>query len=398
MKEDIEIRLPKLGESILSASIVQWFKQVGDFVALDEALLEVSTDKVNSEIPSPVGGILKAILAQPGDELDVGAALAIVAPSDAVVKETPKMAQEVKEATQSNQALMDDYFSPAVIQLAKQEKIPFSELEKMHGTGAGGRITKKDIENYAMQRSGVKPSDIAAPIPQPCPHSPRTTKMTGMRKAIADVMTKSHKEIPHAAVVQEIDVTDALKVINEQKEAFLTQHGVKLTITSFMIKALATAAVQFPHLNSSIVGDDIVEKSSVNIGIAVALEKDGVLVPVIRDAQRLSIPEIAKQVTDLSKRARSGALTREDVDSGTMTLTNFGMAGAVMGFPIIRPPEVAIIGTGSIKKQVVVSKDDTMSIRSMMHVTLSFDHRVVDGLYGCAFLNVFKQELEDLKF
>ncbi len=320
--EEFTVTLPKLGESIMSATVVQWFKKKGDTVTLDEPLLEVSTDKVNSEIPSPVKGIVKEILADPDIELDVGAPLAVIstsdAPATAATKTTPT--EQPKTCDQS----MSSYYSPSVLRLAQEKGLTVDQLAKIPGTGSGGRITKKDLENY---KSSAAPTVQAGDAEQ--------IQLSGMRKMIADKMVQSSTEIPHATLVSEIDVTDAMALISKEKEAFLKTHGVKPTITSLIAKAIATAAAQYPAFNATFDGSTLTKHSSVNVGIAVSLEQ-GLMVPVIKDCNTKTIPEIAKSVADFASRARSNTLNPDDVQNGTITMTNFGMGGTLIGIPIIR--------------------------------------------------------------
>lgn len=378
MSKEVEIKLPKLGESILSATVVNWLKKPGDFVALDEALVEVSTDKVNSEIPSPVSGTLKEILAEVDQEIEVGAPLAIILASEGIEEATvspPKI-----ECAASSDASMQEYYSPAVLQLARKEGISLSQLEKMKGSGESGRVTKKDIENFVRKKEMP---------PVSSDHTVSRVKMTGLRKTIAEAMEVAHREIPHATLIQELDVTDVMKFIYAEKEAYFKAHGVKLTLTSFIAKAIASAVVQYPLLNASVDGDTIIVKHSVNLGIAVGVEH-GVIVPVVKFCERKNVATLAKEIQDLAERTRSNKLLPDDVQEGTITLTNFGMTGIKTGFPIIRPPEVAIIGIGSVQKRVHVMPDDSIAIRQMLDLTLSFDHRVMDGLYSCGFVNALR--------
>lgn len=373
-----QINLPKLGESIVGATVVQWLKKEGDHVALDEPLLEVATDKVNSEIPSPVAGVLTQILVAVDDEVEVGAALAIIQGVDEVEsapaeKVTP---QQIPGDAES--------FSPAVVRAAKTHGLDIEMLKKIEGTGDGGRVTKKDIESYA---SKLKKKPITS-----CSGEERI-EMSGMRKAIADNMVRSFYEAPHASFITEVDVTEAMKLIKEQKERFLQTHGVKLTITSFIIQALAKSLEQYPMLNASLENETIVMKRYINLGIAVNVEK-GLMVPVIKNCQDRNLVSIAKEVAELSVKARSNKLAPDDVKMGTITLTNFGMTGTLIGVPIIRFPEVAIIGLGAVQKRVIVQEDDSLAIRRMAYISVTFDHRVVDGVYVCDFLNAFKHHLQ----
>lgn len=401
MGREVKIELPKLGESILSATVVQWLKKVGDRVELDEALLEVSTDKVNSEIPSPVAGILKEILADVDVEVEVGAPLALIV----VQEESTQMIGEKKissgsgSASKSHDASMQDFYSPAVLRVARESGISLEELSKIEATGSSLRLTKQDIENYIENRGSIKEKCPHAQVKEP-PVSSDTTasriKITGLRKAIADAMIRSYNEIPHASLLNEIDVTDLMKFIQEEKEEFFQIHGFKLTLTSFIAKAIALAIVQYPLLNASVDGDTIVVKHSINVGVAVGVEH-GVIVPVIKHCERKDVTLIAKEVAELAEKTRNNKLHHEDIIDGTITLTNFGMTGTRAGFPIIRHPEVAIVGVGAVQKRVVALNDETMGIRLMMDLTLCFDHRVIDGLYGCGFINAIKSHLQEPK-
>ena len=382
MTNEIKITLPKLGESIVSATIVQWFKKEGDRVELDEPLLEVSTDKVNSEIPSPAAGTLVKILALPDQELQVGETLAIL--SGGAGKTVPIPAQP-KAAAPSEASDMEDFLSPSVMRLLKEKKIPLSQIDQIPHTGQGGRLTKADVENYRP------PCPVAA---QRASSNTERVKMSAMRKAIADNMVKSFYEAPHASLISEVDVTKILHLIQEQKQAVLDQHGTKLTITPFVARAISRALQKFPLINSSLDGDTIVMKHFVNLGVAVSVDQ-GVMVPVIRNCQTLTVPEISRQIADLALKSREHRLNASDVQEGTITMTNFGMTGTLIGIPIIRFPEVAIVGLGAIVKKVVALPDNSIAIRSMMMVSLTFDHRVLDGLYGCGFLNELKKHLEE---
>jgi 2-oxoglutarate dehydrogenase E2 component (dihydrolipoamide succinyltransferase) len=389
MEEEVEVKLPKLGESIVSATVVQWFKKEGDIVKLDEPLLEVSTDKVNSEIPSPVSGRIKAIHAAPDEELDVGALIATITTAEitsaASEPQEPKKAE--KTATCSSGSSMKSFFTPVVLKIAQEKGVDLEELANIPATGAGGRLSKRDLEKYLTQK-GQKPSPTFASTEQI-----ERMKMTGMRKMIAENMVRSFYEAPHATLVNEVDITKVVKFIALEKESFLKKHGYKLSITSFIAKAIASAVKEFPLINSSLDGDTIVVKRFVNLGIAVSVEQ-GILVPVIQNCQGRTIPDIAKEVAALSEKARSNRLDPNQVKEGTITMTNFGMSGTLIGVPIIRYPEVAIVGVGAIQKKVVALDDDTMAIRSMLHLSLTFDHRVIDGMYGCGFLAAVKQHLE----
>ena len=385
MIEPIKINLPKLGESIVSATVVQWFKNVGDRVELDEPLLEVSTDKINSEIPSPTAGILQEILAQPSQEIQVGEALAILSGVGAAVQQPEPVCAPVPASSCCSAGEMEDFLSPSVMRLLKEKGLKLEEIDRIPRTGQGGRLTKKDVEDYVP--AGV------TPLP-PQRDDTERVKMSSLRKAIADNMVRSFYEAPHASLVTEVDVTKLVKLIQDQKASFLQKHGAKLSVTAFVARAMARSLQAFPLLNASLEGDTIVMKRFVNLGVAVSVEQ-GVMVPVIRGCQRLSLSDISKQIAELAEKARTGRLEIVESREGTITMTNFGMTGTMIGVPIIRYPEVAIIGLGAINRKVVAMPDDSIAIRSMMWVSLTFDHRVLDGIYGCGFLGELKKHLEE---
>lgn len=376
MSETVKITLPKLGESIVSATVVQWFKKVGDPVALDEPLLEVSTDKVNSEIPSPAAGILTQILAQPDQELQVGEPLALLS-TDAIV--LAPVTVPVTCCAASSCSDKEDVLSPSVMRLLREKGIALSEIDRIPRTGQGGRLTKKDVEDFS-----TKPASTTT----------ERVKMTAMRKAIADNMVKSFYEAPHASLITEVDVTRVLKLIQENKQAFQQKNGAKLTITAFVARAITRALQAFPLINSSLEGDTIVMKRYVNLGIAVSVDQ-GVMVPVVKNCQQKSLADIAKQIAELADKTRNHTLAPDDIQEGSITLTNFGMTGTMIGVPIIRYPEVAIVGLGAITKKVAAMPDDSIAIRSVLFISLTFDHRVLDGIYGCGFLNELKKHLEE---
>lgn len=399
MSEEIRVLLPKLGESILSATIVQWFKKIGDQVHLDEPLLEVSTDKVNSEIPSPVEGVLKEIHAHPDQELQVGDLIAVIALKTASVKPSSPQVVEHQAGAQAEGQGANNFFSPALLRLARENGVSLDLLSQISGTGMGGRVTRNDLEAY-IEKKKEKKEALKEPI---CPlrsKTPSSTqeierlKMSGMRKAIAENMVRSFYGAPHASLVTEVDVTNVLKLIQKEKEAFLHQHGCKLTITAFVAHAIKTALKDYPLLNSSLEEDTILVKRFINLGIAVSIDQ-GLVVPVIKHMEGCNVAMVAKEISDISMKARSGKLHPDDVKEGTITLTNFGMSGVQIGIPIIRYPEVAILGMGAIYKRVVPLEEDILAVRSMMHICLTFDHRVLDGMYGCGFLGSVKKHLEE---
>ncbi len=356
----------------MSATVVNWLVQVGDLVILDQPLLEVATDKVNSEIPSPVAGRVQKILVLEDAEIEIGTPLILIA-TEGFIEEKPLPCPALLEG-----------FSPAIVRLAQVEGLDMATLRQIKGSGEGGRITKKDVELFL--EAGRK----SAPVGKE-----ERVKMSSMRKAIAENMVRSFYEAPHASLIAEVDVTEVMRLIEESKAKFFETHGVKLTITSFIIHALTKALQKFPMINASLEKETIVMKRYINMGLAVNVDK-GLVVPVIKNCQERNIASLAKAVVDLSNRARAHKLAPDDVQEGTITLTNFGMTGALIGVPIIHHPEVAIIGVGAIQKRVVVREDDSLAVRQMVYVTLTFDHRVIDGIYGCHFLESFKEQLESV--
>jgi len=388
MEEEVKIKLPKLGESIVSATVVQWFKKVGDPIKLDEPLLEVSTDKVNSEIPSPVSGILKEVHASPDEELDVGALIATITTKE-VSSASPEPVPEENSPSEAKSfsSSMKSFFTPVVLKIAREKGVDLSELDAVPATGAGGRLSKKDLENYLSKKRSAPSFAKTSQVPV------ERIKMSSMRKMIAKTLVRSSHEAPHATLVNEIDITKVIKYLAKEKESFQKKYGYKLSVTSFIAKAIAAGAQKFPLINTSLEEDTIVAKHFVNLGIAVSVD-EGLLVPVIQNCERRTVIEIAKEVADLSSKARANKLDPTQVTEGTITMTNFGMSGTLLGIPIIRFPEVAIVGVGAIQKKVVVLDDDTMAIRSMVHLSLTFDHRVIDGMYGCSFLAAVKEYLE----
>jgi 2-oxoglutarate dehydrogenase E2 component (dihydrolipoamide succinyltransferase) len=384
MSEPVQICLPKLGESILTATVVQWLKGEGDLIALDEPLLEVATDNVNSEIPSPVAGRLTKILVGADAQVEIGAPLALIATGGAASLSVDAL-KVADTHSCGPESASEGFLSPAVLRLVREHAIPLKELDRIRGTGQGGRITKRDIESYVVAK-GTCVVQTAAATAERIPLSP-------MRKAIAENMASSFYKAPHAYVLTEIDLTNLLASVDKEREEFLQRHGVKLTITSHFIQAIAAMVRAYPLVNATFEEEALVVKQMVNIGVAVAVD-NGLIVPVIRNCQGRALSCIAKALADLSARARTRSLKPDEVNEGSITLTNFGMSGALMGLPIIRYPEVVIVGIGAIQKKLVVRPDDSLAIRKMVHATLSFDHRAIDGMYAGAALQAFKASLE----
>ncbi|XWN36928.1 MAG: 2-oxoglutarate dehydrogenase, E2 component, dihydrolipoamide succinyltransferase [Balneola sp.] len=455
--ERIEVVMPQMGESVVEATVIGWNKSVGDEVEEDETLLEISTDKVDSEVPSPAAGTLVEILAEENDTIEVGQPIAIIstgkgagsgssAPksdsgSSSAKKEEKKLSKEEVAATTPDQLMQSNgssdssggsepqrmgsdgrFFSPLVRSIAKEEGISQEELESIEGSGQGGRVSKKDILGYVDDKkngkvsapksseglskpsSSSKSSDGSISAGQLDIKSPsgevEIIKMDRMRKMIADHMVKSVQTSAHVTTFAEVDVTNMVKWRNANKNAFQQKTGHKLTFTPLFVEAIIKAMLEFPLINSSVNGDEIHVKKDINFGLAVALGdggEGGLIVPVIKKAQQQNLVGLAESVNEVATKARSKKLSPDDLVGGTITLTNYGSVGNIMGTPIINQPQVAIIGTGAIEKKPVVletENGDVIAIRQMMYLSMSYDHRIIDGAHGGAFLNRIKQILQ----
>lgn len=448
----VEVVMPKMGESIMEGTVIEWSKNVGDTVEVDETLLEIATDKVDSEVPSPEAGVLVEILAEEGETIEVGAPIAIIetdasaaasapsapakqesAPQEEAPKEEPAPAPAAATpeapsiAPEPDSTEDERYYSPLVLSIAKNEGISRAELSNIPGTGKDGRVTKSDIISYLEKRGESAPAAAqpSTPAPAPAPAaSPAPTstsrgtinagqlnvhvptgsveviKMDRMRKMIADHMVRSKATSAHVTTFAEVDVTNLVNLRKRQKDAFLQRHGVKLTFTPFFIQAAVQAIKEFPLLNSSVVEDEIHVKRDINFGVAVSLGEGGqggLVVPVIRQAQNKNLVGLASDLGDIAARARSKSLNPDDLVGGTFTLTNYGSVGNLMGTPIINQPQVAILGTGAIvKKPVVMDSEhgDVIAIRHTMYLSMSYDHRIIDGAHGGAYLQRVAQLLE----
>ncbi|WP_375793579.1 dihydrolipoamide acetyltransferase family protein [Chlamydia sp. 12-01] len=384
-----EFRFPKIGETASGGFVVRWLKQIGEYVAKDEPIIEVSTDKIATELASPKAGKLTRCLVSEGDEVASGEVLAIIDTESDVQEEVVLEESSPEISCSQDSGNTTAWFSPAVLSLAHREGVNIQQLQQISGTGNEGRVTRKDLESYILEIRQSSCPKISNANENRIPMSP-------LRRAIASSLSKSSDEVPHASLIVDIDVTDLMNLISEEKDRFFATHGVKLTITSFIIQCLAKALEQFPLLNGSLDGDTIVMKKSINVGVAVNLNKEGVVVPVIRNCQDRGLVSIAKTLADLSVRSRANKLDPSETQDGSVTVTNFGMTGALIGMPIIRYPEVAILGIGTIQKRVVVRDDDSLAIRRMVYFTLTFDHRVLDGIYGSEFLTSLKNRLESV--
>ena len=447
--ERFEVVMPQMGESVMEGTVIEWAKKVGDKVEVDETLLEIATDKVDTEVPSPESGTLIEILVDEGDTIEVGQTIAIIATGKAAsssskpkdsgsskakskpAESAPETKSDSSDEKNKPQRIGSDgrFYSPLVRSIAKEEGISQDELEQIEGSGKDGRVSKSDILAYVKDRKDGK---VTAPSSKPStgstlekpksePEKPtdrskisagelnvsrphenvEIVKMDRMRKMIAEHMVRSKQTSAHVTTMSDVDVTNIVKWRNANKNKFYEQSGVKLTFTPIFIEAFIKAISEFPLINSSVNGDEIHIKKDINFGIAVALGeggKGGLIVPVIKRAQEKNLIGIAKAVVELAEKARKKDLSPDDLVGGTITLTNYGSVGNLMGTPIINQPQVAILGTGIIEKRPVVieTKDgDMIAIRHKMYLTMSYDHRIIDGAHGGAFTSRVQQLLED---
>ena len=411
----VEIKLPQLGESIHEGTIARWLKQPGDRVDKYEPLVEITTDKVNVEMPSPFAGVLKELLAAEGDTRPVGSPIALIETEAAVVSagqptrapalgpagsdESPvvePVARAAGPAAPAEKGAGGARLSPLVLRLASEHNIPLAVLETLPGTGAGGRVTKDDLLKYVAGRAAGAPAPSQAPpVPSAAPHSGDTLiKLTPIRRSTAQRMAQSKREIPHAYGVIEVDMNAVVAWRESHKEEW--QRGATpLTYTAFFVRAAAAALRAHPLINSSWTEEGIVTRAAVNIGIGIALD-EGLIVPVIHHADQLDLAGIARVLDDLSRRARAGRLGLDDIQGGTFTITNPGVFGSIWSMPIVVPGQAAILATDAIVKRAVV-RDEAIAIRPIMHLGLAFDHRVFDGAASMQFLNTMKAWFEGFR-
>jgi 2-oxoglutarate dehydrogenase E2 component (dihydrolipoamide succinyltransferase) len=432
----VELIMPKMGESIMEATILRWVKQVGDSVDVDETILEIATDKVDSEVPSPVKGVIAKLLFAENDTVEIGKAIAVISTEGAAPADAPEVktaapatnghapasepvATPVAESAPAepvSRGAGTRFYSPLVRTIAAQESVSLAELEQMSGSGAQGRVTKKDILSYLENRQAAPAvQQTAAPQPAksqtaaPAATSPNVStavslsgnveivEMDRMRKLIAQHMVHSKQTSPHVTSYVEVDVTNIVTWRNRVKKSFEERYGEKITFTPIFIEAIARAIRDFPMINISVDGDKLLVKKDVNVGMAAALPTGNLIVPVIKGADQLNLVGLTKAVNDLANRARNNKLKPEEIQDGTFTLTNVGSFGNVMGTPIINQPQVAIMAVGAIqKKPAVVETEygDLIAVRHLMFLSLSYDHRVVDGSLGGSFLRRVGDYLE----
>ena len=424
----VELIMPKMGESVAEATVIKWLKNVGETVEMDESVLEIATDKVDSEVPSAVEGVLIKQLFNEDDVVLVGQAVAIIetdasaadAPAPKANAEAPKevaVAEEIVEKAIETTSLpkssdSNKFFSPLVRSIAQEEGISMSELETVTGSGKEGRVTKKDILAYLSNRSSApasapapkasKPTASAAPVQISAPNVPamegdEIIEMDRMRKMIANHMVMSKHVSPHVTSFVEADVTNIVNWRNKVKDEFFKREGEKITFTPIFVDAVVKAIKDFPMINVAVDGTNIIKRKHINVGMAAALPSGNLIVPVIKDADQKNMIGLTKTVNDLARRARGNELKPDEISGGTFTLTNVGGFGNVMGTPIINQPQVAIMAVGAIvKKPAVIETDmgDVIAIRHKMFCSLSYDHRVVDGSLGGMFLKRFSDYLE----
>ena len=443
--ERVNVVMPKMGESVMEGTVLSWAKQVGDEVELDETLLEISTDKVDSEIPSPAAGVLVEILVAEGETVDVGTPIAVIVSGDGAPAPTadsaeapapepvatpaptaapsgdgaamPVVATPVAAGEPIQRRGSDGrFYSPLVRSIAETEGLSMGELEAIAGTGADGRVTKSDVMGYLHHRGAQPaaqpaPTAVSAPQPASMPASASAVsdeggarveviEMNRMRQLIAEHMTRSKATSAHVTSFTEIDMTGVVAHREKHKVDFLAREGTKLTYTPYFLHAAIEPMRAHPLMNSSVEGTRIMVKKDFHIGIAVAIGSKGLLVPVVRNAGQHNLTGLAHAVADLANRARNKQLLPDELQGGTFTITNVGSLGSLMGTPIINQPQVAILSPGAIVKRPVVMEDpvlgDVIAIRQMMYVSLSYDHRIIDGAMAASFLRAYKESLEEI--
>jgi 2-oxoglutarate dehydrogenase E2 component (dihydrolipoamide succinyltransferase) len=414
----VDLVMPKMGESIMEATILKWHKQPGDAVKMDETVLEIATDKVDSEVPSTAAGVLSELLFKENDVVPVGSVIARIESDGATAAVRPQpaapqpaTAPPATSPASAGTVTANRFYSPLVLNIAAKEGIGMPELEKIPGTGNEGRVTKKDILNYVANRgnatpmttsAAASPSSQQAVVHQPQPAmnhggNVEIVEMDRMRKLIAEHMVRSKSTSPHVTSFTEADVTNLVKWREKNKKPFEQKYGEKITFTPIFVEAVVNCIKKHPMINVSVDGDKIIVKKDIHIGMAAALPSGNLIVPVIKNADTKNLLGLTKDVNLLANNARTNKLKADDTQGGTFTLTNVGTFGSLMGTPIINQPQVAILAVGSIKKRPVVletADGDVIAIRHMMYLSLSYDHRVVDGSLGAGFLTAVANELE----
>ncbi len=428
----IDVKMPKMGESLTEGTVLKWFKNAGDTVQKDETLLEISTDKVDSEIPSPVSGTVVETVVKENETVEVGTTIARISTSEkqvASVAETKKETEHLTSAgSRQEPPLQTDaaaegagqaeelvrraghrFYSPLVMTIARKEDVSMEELEQISGSGSSGRVTKKDVLRYIQNRPAEGVTKAAATRPSQ-PAASAAPAMAGtlrsevvpldpVLKSMATHMRKSLDTSAHVYSVSECDMTALLGVMYKNRPRFEEEEGFKLTVTPFILQAVVQALGEFPRINSSLDGENLVYKKNINLGIAVASPK-GLIVPVLKNADEKNLRGLARSLNDLVERARSNKLTLDDISGSTFSITNYGIFGNIIGLPIINQPNLAILGIGAIKKRPVVIESyagDSIAIRSMTYISMSYDHRVIDGEMGGRFMQRLVHYLENIR-
>ena len=424
-----ELKLPKMGESVAEATITTWLKEVGDTVELDEAIVEIATDKVDSEVPSEVEGTLVEILFEKDAIVAVGQTIAVieiiggeetsnqsfeekveVVEHVAEIEQTIEAASEIKNSPITKTSDSGKFFSPLVRKIAETEGLSMEELDMLSGTGKDGRVTKNDILSYIEDRKNLQPvqvtktetipletSNFVKSVPTSVNGEDEIIEMTRMGKLVSKHMVTSVQTSAHVQSFIEIDVTNIVKWRTKVKDAYFIREGEKLTFTPILMHAVASTIKKFPMINIAVQGDTIIKKKNINLGMAAALPDGNLIVPVIKNADQLNLVGMTRQVNDLASRARNNQLKPDEIQNGTYTVTNVGSFGSVMGTPIINQPQVAILALGAIRKVPAVietSEGDFIGIRQKMFVSHSYDHRVINGALGGMFIKTLKETLE----
>ena len=413
----IDVIMPKMGESIIEGTIMEWKKKVGDTIGKDETLLEISTDKVDSEIPSPASGIIIEIIAQVNDTIPVGAVIARIgntnekldispgeAPQSEPTPEKEKKLMEVTVPIQTTETISSQkrFYSPLVKSIAKKEGISQKELDSLSGSGKNGRVNKQDILSYLMNKTETVHEDKveSSHIYQPQiikAMSDKVEPMSRMRKKISEHMVQSVHTSPHVYTTVEADVTNLVNIRSESNNNFKERSGVSLTYTPMILDACIRTIQEFPLMNASLDGDNIVHHRNINMGVAVALPDDNLIVPVIHASEEKNFLGLARSTAELARRARENNLNPEEIFGSTFTVTNPGVFGGLFGMGIINQPNVGILAVGSFQKRPVVKETefgDTIIVRHMVYLTLSYDHRIIDGGYGTRFMASLAQQIE----
>ena len=414
----IDVVMPKMGESITEGTILEWKKQVGDSIAMDEILLEIGTDKVDSEIPSSAEGVIVEILAKPNDVIEVGKVIAkidsqkessksddfIEKSNESLSADSPEIVEKIPtdHSKPINNQKDKKFFSPVVMKIVNEHQIALSELEKISGTGRGGRVTKKDILLYIDEKKKPEQINLKNDSPDKVQKKMMITsndeEMSHMRQMISKHMVDSLSTSAHVYVMTDVDMSRVVEFVKLKEASFKNQESYNLTYTPFVVQATVQALLEFPKMNTSIEGTKIKYHKNINIGLAVSIEQ-GLMVPSISHCEEKNFLGICRSVNDIANRAREGRINPDELSGSTFSITNFGVFGVTLGTPIINQPNVGILGVGAIKKRPVVVEDldgDLIGIKHMMVLSLGFDHRLIDGAEGSKFINIIKRKLETM--